>query len=223
MERVSIAIVLGILACCIRLAWRAGVEYDQWRFTARAESIVWSPTYRDEDTAVESTWTILTDFKAYGEWNTFTRAVWLSTDGPAPGSPVTLQVALQMPWPLQIVSQPNATTLLTLNFKWISYNQRKHEMCWGISNAMEAYLWWLEYVLDALLISKRCVRVVSVDSNIVVRNSDENIGFLAPIVQVMYQSAIEEGFRKMNADLKGELEKKWPISSRQQVSSSSSS
>ena len=51
------------------------------------------------------------------------------------------------------------------------------------------------------------------DSAVFVRHDDRNSGLLAPLVRVLFKSAIEEGFVRMSADLARHLQHAQPASS----------
>ena len=155
------------------------------------------PADLSSDPSLLRAWTLVTDLSSYPTWNTFTTSVTSTTTPPVVGQPVQLSVSLGPPFPLSLVS--NTTSSLVLDFTWKEYNPQQHKMCWGIQNT--AYP-----VLDLILSSHRCCELRWLDKiGVQVQHSDKNIGYLAPLVSLLYKNTIEQGFQQMTIDMRNRL------------------
>ena len=155
------------------------------------------PADLSSDPSLLRAWTLVTDLSSYPTWNTFTTSVTSTTTPPVVGQPVQLSVSLGPPFPLSLVS--NTTSSLVLDFTWKEYNSQQHKMCWGIQNT--AYP-----VLDLILSSHRCCELrFQPRIGVQVQHSDKNIGYLAPLVSLLYKNTIEQGFQQMTIDMRNRL------------------
>ena len=163
------------------------------------DTIVSSTSHRADvsSDSLSRAWTLVSDLSSYPTWNTFTTSVTSTSTPPVVGRPVQLSVTLGPPFPLSLVS--NTTSNLVLDFTWKEYNPEKHKMCWGIQNTAYPFL-------DLILSSHRCCELrFQPGIGVQVQHSDKNIGYLAPLVSLLYKNTIEQGFQQMTSDMRNRL------------------
>lgn len=167
-----------------------------------------------EEEALNHVWSVLTDFDEYSSWNTFTTQVILSENVPKPGTRVTLHVHLDMFWPLNI-RYSESTMNIILDFQWLQFDESEKKMCWGIRNnhrladdtsnsvtsTLNDLIGVIDSVLDSFIISNRCAELKYSGKAVWIKQTDENFGIIAPLVEILYKEAIEKGFRRMGTDL----------------------
>ena len=142
-------------------------------------------------------WSLIASFPDYPNWNSFTTSVSSASTPPTLGHPVQLTVNLGPPWPVSLFS--TAQSNLTLDFYWKEYLPEQHTLCWGIDNPSYP-------ILNKILSSHRCCALRFTPAlGVEVRHSDLNVGYLAPLVQLMYKRTIEQGFSQMTVDMRKEL------------------
>jgi hypothetical protein len=165
-----------------------------YEFTA---SVEWATVLKikgdGEQEALHEVMKTLVDSHKYGEWNSFTTQI--SFDGTdeslRPGASATLTVRLNFP----VVG---IVTLRDLPFEVSEV--AKDRICWQ-------YQMVPKLVQSLLLTTHRCMVLRTIhdatkgSTNVQIRHFDQNRGPLAPLVQVLFEGAIEEGFRRMTSDL----------------------
>ena len=139
---------------------------------------------------LEIVWNELRAFEKYSEWNTFTTRVAPKELPVKAGTRASLDVTMMRPF-----SDKATSTMLGLEFQFRNIEEKKR-ICWSY-NLVPPSLQWLT------LSTYRCMEMrLGAEGYAEVCHFDENMGPLAPVIQLFFQRSIEEGFRRMNADLK---------------------
>ena len=224
------AAAVAVLLLSLVLSWSGVFVFSAevpWRSVWNAESgsaLVGSDGDSGGGSASLRVFDALREASSWHEWNTFTsnidlgraaqKAEGLAADGRLhEGATAHLDVNLRLP----LVGMRQ---LRRLEFRVIEVVPPSRSpasvgrICWAYQTLPGP----LRVLQPLLLSTRRCMYVRDpvageADSAVFVRHDDRNSGLLAPLVRVLFKSAIEEGFVRMSADLARHLQHAQPASS----------